>query len=242
MSSHHVRGQLILIVTCLSMCRCFASDAYRSGVVCRDFYENKLKSDIQNCLKDTDKLSCLQAVLKQNTPEKVILCENEVWDGSDLNNILFLVQKYKTKLVHQAFEKVNKFIKDGFQVDIGSDLVINVVPGDNETIDFIFKLNNNQTEVKERKMMKMNKSNILAMLFTPAMFIAGMMPWILPGIKMAVMMVTMMNNMAFSSALFALIRGYIFDTRPDDHIIYVNNGYKNQHNHPHKIYIHGIHR
>lgn len=242
MSSHHVGGKLILIVTCFSMCRSFASDVYSSGVVCRDFYESKLKSDIQNCLKDTNKLSCLQGVLKQHTPENVVLCNNEVSDGSDLNNILSLIQKYKKTVVHKVFGKLNKVLKDGFQVDVGSDLVVSVVPGDNETIDFIFKFNSNQTEVTERKMMKMNKSNILAMLFTPAMFIAGMMPWILPGIKMAVMMVTMMNNMAFSSALFALIRGYIFDTRPDDHIIYVNNGYKNQHNHPQKIYIHGIHR
>lgn len=98
----------------------------------------------------------------------------------------------------------------------------------NNTLSFTFGFSkNNNSEVSERKLkMKMSKTNVLALLFIPAMWIAGMMPWILPGIKMAAMMVAMMNNMAFSSALFSLIRGYLFDTQKEDHIVYLNYGYK----------------
>lgn len=99
----------------------------------------------------------------------------------------------------------------------------------NNTVNTTFSLlNNNNSEVSERQLkMKTSASNVVALLFIPAMWIAGMMPWVLPGIKMVVMFVTMMNNMAFSSALFSLIRGYLFDTRPEDHVIYLNYGYKN---------------
>lgn len=101
--------------------------------------------------------------------------------------------------------------------------------GNTSLISFDFIKNQNRSDVSERKLkMKMSTSNILAVLFVPAMWIAGMMPWIIPGIKMAAMMVMMMNNMAFSSALFSLIRGYLFDTQPEDHIVYLNYGYKNK--------------
>lgn len=117
--------------------------------------------------------------------------------------------------------------------DTDSTLVIRTVSGGNNSVDVIFSVASGGGEVSERKM-KMSTSNILALLFIPAMWIAGMMPWILPGVKMAVMMVTMMNNMAFSTALFSLIRGYLFDTRPDDHVVYLNYGYKNgQHGQSH---------
>lgn len=114
---------------------------------------------------------------------------------------------------------------------------------DNNTlsITFDFSKGNNGSEVSERKLkMKMSKSNVLALLLIPAMWIAGMMPWILPGIKMAASIVMMMNNMAFSSALFSLIRGYLFDTRKEDHIVYLNYGYKNGPKLPHGHHNHEI--
>lgn len=112
--------------------------------------------------------------------------------------------------------------------DTDGALIIRAASGGNNTVDVTFSVARDNSELSERKMkMKMSTSNILALLFIPAMWIAGMMPWILPGVKMAVMMVTMMNNMAFSTALFSLIRGYLFDTRPDDHVVYLNYGYKN---------------
>lgn len=122
----------------------------------------------------------------------------------------------------------------------GMSLNRQFIGGNNDSLNFTFVSlkGSNSNEVLERKMkMKMTKSNVLALLLIPAMWIAGMMPWVLPGIKMVVMMVTMMNNMAFSSALFSLIRGYLFDTRTEDHIVYLNYGYKNgQQGHHHNIH------
>lgn len=46
------------------------------------------------------------------------------------------------------------------------------------------------------------------------------------------MVVTMMTNFAFTTALFTLIRGYIFDPKPkEETVIYPNYGYKNEKKH-----------
>ncbi|XP_017780906.1 PREDICTED: uncharacterized protein LOC108565799 [Nicrophorus vespilloides] len=79
--------------------------------------------------------------------------------------------------------------------------------------------------------MKSTMYKVIPYLLVPALAMAGIMPWILPGIQLAVTMVTMLNNMAFSSALFMLIRNYIFNTKQEEHIVYVNHGYKNKHKH-----------
>lgn len=123
---------------------------------------------------------------------------------------------------------IDRFLKKG-AVDISLDpeFVVKAASAGNNTVDLTFSFGKDNSEVLAARKMKMSKSNVLALFLIPAMWIAGMMPWILPGIKMVVMMVTMMNNMAFSTALFSLIRGYLFDVRPDDHIIYLNYGYKN---------------
>lgn len=64
-------------------------------------------------------------------------------------------------------------------------------------------------------------------LLVPALIMSGLVPYILPPIKMAVMFVSMMTNMAFTSALFTLVRSYIFDPRPEEeNVVYYNYGYK----------------
>lgn len=209
---------------------------------CRQLYEHKLSERIQECHSSAEKLKCLQNVISKFQSWNDSLCKETSANSDGIKRILSLITEYKKEFSRKVAAEINKYLKQGgLQIEVGNDLVVRILASDNETLDLSFKFNKNNTEVSERKM-KMSTNNVLAMLFAPAMFIAGWMPWILPGIKMAVMFVTMMNNMAFSSALFALIRGYIFDTRPDDHIIYVNNGYKNSdHNHgnvPQKIYLH----
>ncbi|CAG9865356.1 unnamed protein product [Phyllotreta striolata] len=71
-------------------------------------------------------------------------------------------------------------------------------------------------------------SKIIQYALIPAFFMSGVMPWIMPKLQMAVMVVTMVNNMVFSSALFTLVRNFVFDKRPDEHVVYVNNGYRNK--------------
>lgn len=97
---------------------------------------------------------------------------------------------------------------------------------DNNTVDI--SLNFSNKSMMERKM-KMSMKNILPYLIVPGLLMAGILPWILPGVKILVMFVSMINQMAFTSALFALIRGYIFDTEQEEHIVYINNGYKKKH-------------
>ena len=82
----------------------------------------------------------------------------------------------------------------------------------------------NQINEFSRKM-KMKMSNIVGMMLMPPLIMAGLVPFIIPGFSMAVFLNSILNNMAFTSAIFTFIRSNIFDTDPHDNIIYVNNGY-----------------
>ncbi|XP_074039138.1 uncharacterized protein [Leptinotarsa decemlineata] len=78
----------------------------------------------------------------------------------------------------------------------------------------------------EGRKMKTSMSNMMQYMLVPAFLMSGLMPWIMPKLQMAVMMVSMMNNMVFTSGLAALIRSYVFEKEPTEHVIYVNHGYK----------------
>lgn len=73
--------------------------------------------------------------------------------------------------------------------------------------------------------------NMLQYLIVPGFLMAGILPWIMPGLQMVVMALSMINNMAFTSALVAIVRSYVFDKEPEEHVIYVNHGYKNKNRH-----------
>lgn len=236
MCSRQIRLEFMLIAMCLSMVHLVTTSAEgSSSTQCKDTLEKEWIKSLKHCLDHTNKIDCLKKLVKAQEKvffkrklRKNVKCE-EVSSAMDIRKVLVAIDKYKDDFSHRVAGEINKFLEQNeVSIGVGTKLTIKFLPSGNETVDMTVKFNNNDSAVSERKM-KMNTSNILALLFAPAMFIAGMMPWILPGVKMAVMMVTMMNNMAFSSALFTLIRGYIFDTRPDDHILYINNGYKNHH-------------
>lgn len=95
----------------------------------------------------------------------------------------------------------------------------------------------NSTEVAERKMKK-KMPNVLPFLVTPGLVMAGILPWVLPQIKMLVFIVGMMNQVAFSMSFFSLVRRYIFEGNNAEHTFYVNHGYQNEHtqhgNHRHR--------
>ncbi|KAK9884983.1 hypothetical protein WA026_009214 [Henosepilachna vigintioctopunctata] len=98
-----------------------------------------------------------------------------------------------------------------------------------------FHLTHSKSQVEGRKR-KTNFQDVIPYLIIPGFIMAGVVPWLIPGIKLAVMAVGMVNQMAFTSSLFTLIRGYIFDTSQEEHLVYINNGYK-KYNHlktPHK--------
>ncbi|KAF5301543.1 hypothetical protein FQR65_LT08848 [Abscondita terminalis] len=83
--------------------------------------------------------------------------------------------------------------------------------------------------IEDRKIkMGENGKKIIPFLLVPGLLLAGMLPWIVPQLKMMVMAVGFMNQIAFSTALFSFIRGYIFDRTEKEHVFYVNHGYKNK--------------
>ncbi|XP_044743672.1 uncharacterized protein LOC123305899 [Chrysoperla carnea] len=79
----------------------------------------------------------------------------------------------------------------------------------------------------------MKMKNIMPILLIPSVISTTFLPLMLPGIKMMVMFVMMINQMAFSMALMSLIRGMIFGPRVEDEIVYVNKGYQNEKKHHH---------
>lgn len=236
MCSRHIRVEFMLMTMYLAMFQ-LVNSFEGPSTSCKDALEKEWIKNVRHCLNHTNKIDCLKKLLEnqenvflKRKQRKDIMCDGyqQVSPKMDIRKVLLHINKYKEDVSHRVAAHINKFLEQNeVSIGVGSKFTIKFIPSGNETVDMSVKFNNDSA-VSERKM-KMNTSNILAMLFAPAMFIAGIMPWILPGVKMAVMMVTMINNMAFSSALFALIRGYIFDTRPDDHIIYINQGYKNHH-------------
>lgn len=245
MCSRHIRVEFMLMTMYLAMFHSVNSFKDTS-TLCKDAMEKEWIKNVRHCLDHTDKIDCLKKLVEDQEKvfmkrklRKDVMCDGQVSSGMDIRKVLSHINKYKEDVSRRVAAEINQFLEQNeVSIGVGSKLTIKFLPSGNETVDMTVKFNNDSA-VSERKM-KMNTSNILALLFAPAMFIAGIMPWVLPGVKMAVMFVTMINNMAFSSALFALIRGYIFDTRPDDHIIYINNGYKNHHQpvhqQHHKIY------
>ncbi|XP_060525094.1 uncharacterized protein LOC132701305 [Cylas formicarius] len=76
--------------------------------------------------------------------------------------------------------------------------------------------------------MKTSMQKLVPYVAVPALVMAGIMPWVMPGLQLATTAVTMINQMAFTSSLVMLIRSYIFDPKPDEHVVYINHGYKNK--------------
>lgn len=91
--------------------------------------------------------------------------------------------------------------------------------------DITFQIAKLSSSIEARKK-RMKVMDIIPFLIIPGFISAGILPWLIPGMKMAVMGVAMINQMAFTSSLFSLIRGYIFDTSQEEHIVYVNHGYQ----------------
>lgn len=106
---------------------------------------------------------------------------------------------------------------------------LNVVPEkavkdvDSEVVLYDLKT----SEFSLARKMKMSM-NTLQYLLVAGFLMAGILPWIMPGLQMAVSVLSMINNMAFTSALVALIRSYVFDKEPDEHVVYINHGYKHK--------------
>ncbi|XP_072160530.1 uncharacterized protein [Bemisia tabaci] len=82
------------------------------------------------------------------------------------------------------------------------------------------------------------------MMFSPYMLIPqlimlGFSPIVLANLKMFVMQTLMMNQMAFSAALWMTIRNMVFGPSPEPPVKYYNFGYEKPHHaHPHTHHSH----
>lgn len=162
--------------------------------------------DVIDCLNVTDSgLKCL--------------LENIV----DRNVSINLINK-----VNVLSERFNNVINDNNYIMNISDYIVNMTRIDDDNINIQVE----NRDVVERKM-KMKMQNFLPFLIAPAFLLAGIMPWIIPKIKLAVFLVVLMNNIVFWQGLFALVRNYVFNTAKDEHVIYLNHGYKNNDIHVH---------
>lgn len=69
---------------------------------------------------------------------------------------------------------------------------------------------------------------IVPLLLVPGLIMSAILPFVLPALKMSVMAVGMLNNMALSSAVFTLLRNNAFDDRYEKKVVYVNEGWRNE--------------
>lgn len=140
---------------------------------------------------------------------------------------------YKT-LFFEEFLPKNKYLRN-FSKDFFGKNVLSIDIGDgfrlkatsaNSTAYLKILRDNTTTGLEETRGMKKRMMNFLPFLLAPALMLAGVMPWVIPPLKMAVMFATMINNMALSSAAFLLIRNHVFNIPKDEHVVYINHGYK----------------
>ncbi|XP_068632671.1 uncharacterized protein [Battus philenor] len=74
--------------------------------------------------------------------------------------------------------------------------------------------------------------NIIPLLLVPGLIMSAILPFVLPALKMMVIAVGMLNNMALSGAVFTLLRNNAFNEANQHRIIYVNEGYHNEKHYP----------
>ncbi|KAJ0175635.1 hypothetical protein K1T71_008794 [Dendrolimus kikuchii] len=94
----------------------------------------------------------------------------------------------------------------------------------------VFRKNETEESQGRGSMKKMKKSfyKILPFLMVPGLIMSAILPFVLPALKMMVVGVGILNNMALSGAVFTLLRNNAFSDRYDKKVIYVNAGYKNE--------------
>lgn len=200
--------RVFLTVAVYFVCQHVLTDA----VECDDCHQETASDKLKNCFNATNSAYyCLKNVLIQ-------VISNPNHTNVSTNSLITLLNDELEKFAQQK----------KFSIDIGDTKLI-VHNKENGNFDLSIKTSNS-TDLAERKM-KMKMENFLPYLIAPAFLMAGVMPWILPKLKIAVMLVGLINNIAFSQALFSLVRNYVFNTVPEEHIIYLNNGYKNKKKH-----------
>lgn len=212
----------------------------------RELSDNLNKQEIKSSLSEKNEKS--YGAGEQNS---YIFKENEENEVSntitaDQNNVGgFLVSPTSKKfeiLKNISFE--NKEVSDqnssnAFRVTVATNANIDINIDISSTTLSVSLIIKNKSEEFRGIMEKTSQffpsmnSPMLSYMLMPALTLAGVVPWVLPGIRMAAGFVQMVNQMAFMAGLAALVRSYVFEARPDEHTVYVNQGY-NSHGHMQK--------
>lgn len=144
--------------------------------------------------------------------------------------ILFLCSTFFLTIANTSEARNPDFCKTKY---INTDLLNITVPISNGVCVLVYAPNKGSVvigfkvanAVSTARKMKMNMNNLMQYLLVPAFALAGIMPWVLPSITTIVGVVGMINQFIFGSSLFMLVRTYIFDTTPQEHVLYLNTGY-----------------
>ncbi|XP_063631325.1 uncharacterized protein LOC134802587 [Cydia splendana] len=129
-------------------------------------------------------------------------------------------------------EKLLQFRSLKLNVGSGYSLQLNSRENGALNVD-VYSVSDNDVESAHSSMKKLRSRfySIVPLLLIPGLIMSAILPFVLPALKMMVMGVVMLNNMALSSAVFTLLRNNAFNDNYYHHkkIIYTNDGYKDKH-------------
>ncbi|XP_026752206.2 uncharacterized protein LOC113512505 [Galleria mellonella] len=89
-------------------------------------------------------------------------------------------------------------------------------------------LRSNEIETA-RGSMKKKFYNIVPYLLLPGLIMSAILPFVLPAMKLMTIGAVMLNNMAFTGAVFTLLRNNAFNDKYEYKVKYINAGYTNEH-------------
>lgn len=187
------------------------------------------------CFENQHVLKCFKTLLEEKSRTKREEADEAREQSSSaeiltINKITTLMDTWRKSLTVHLQQEVAGFLRQENVTSIYS-LAMKYFGTKNNTSDVQPETDNNNEVIARKMKSKMNMKNMIPFMLVPGLLLAGIMPWVIPQLKMMVMAVGILNQVAFTSALFSLVRGYVFDTVPNEHIFYVNHGYSNEKDH-----------
>ncbi|XP_014362522.2 uncharacterized protein LOC106714093 [Papilio machaon] len=145
------------------------------------------------------------------------------------------------KYANQSEEQVYSDLCDGTEsllrfrkldLDFNDDYTLRLGSKGNGTLNVDVIKSDGDTGRGYMKKMKKKFLNIIPLLLVPGLIMSAILPFVLPALKMMVIAVGILNNMALSGAVFTLLRNNAFNEANQHRIIYVNEGYHNEKHYP----------
>lgn len=105
----------------------------------------------------------------------------------------------------------------------------------------MFSLSDDMKETARGTVKKLYKQfyTLMPFIIMPGLIMSAILPFVLPSLKMMTMAAVMLNNMAFTGAVFTLLRNNAFNDKYEKKIIYINDGYRNDAHLKEKYVSHG---